>query len=557
MNAKSVKTSLQALITIIIAVSLSIIFVSQIAVASIGEREVPPAEVPQRSDLGPVRATDPLINRGLNALARWDMAEADRVAEELKEKGEWDSGEVLYFRSRLAFFHGDYKKCLDTLEKMEPAQFHGDYENFKSRVENLSRVMADAKSFESEHFIVRVIPGPDEILVNDALKTLEEAYDVLTEDLQVEPTSKVVLEIFPTFRAFEWATGLNEKDVETTGTVAVCKFARLMVTTPRELLRGYSWRDTLSHEFVHYLIFLRAGYNCPIWLHEGIAKYEEKRWRMDEGGLLDPASQTSLAHALEKDELITFDEMEPSFAKLPSASAGQLAFAQVTMCVKYIVQRDGFDAVLGLLEKLRKSSDYKTAIRKQFGEPYDIFMSKWKDFMRSSELTRIDGMDTLKVEIKKGGESAEGEESPESFGIKEGNPVYRYTRLGDLLRGQGRQKAALIEYTKALGQEPNSVYLLNKTAYMELMQGNPDDALPLLERAKKLYPDSYPATYKRLGYVYFLKEDWEKARHYYERSSDINPFDPEVQHRLYQVYEKLGMDEQKKEVAEKLAILSR
>lgn len=556
MAASSMKTSLRTLIAIIV-LSLSPMLFFQIAVADVGKREAPPAEVPQRSDLGPVRAGDPLVNRGLAALARWDLAAADRVAGKLKEEGEWNSGEALYFRSRLAFFHGDYKKCRDILEKLEPAEFPGDYEEFKSRVENLSRVMADAGSFESEHFIVRVVPGPDEILVNDALETLEKAYDVLTEDLRVEPTSKVVVEIFPAFRVFEWATGLNEKDVETTGTVAVCKFARLMVTTPRALLRGYSWRDTLSHEFVHYLIFLRAGYNCPIWLHEGIAKYEERRWRTEEGGWLDPASQTALARALEKDELITFEEMEPSFAKLPSAAAGQLAFAQVTMCVKYMVERGGFDAVLGLLEKLQKNPDYRKAIRSQFGEPYDAFVSKWKDFIRAGELARIDGMDTLKVRIKKGEQEDEDEETPESFGIEEHDPVYRYTRLGDLLRGQGRQKAALIEYRKALGQDPNSVYLLNKTAYMELMQGNPDNALPMLERAKKLYPDSYPATYKRLGYIYFLKEDWENARHYYERSADINPFDPEVQHRLYRVYEKLGMDERKKEVAEKLAILSR
>jgi len=555
MYAKSVRASLRAIVAVVV-LAVPAALLPPAAAAAPGEREVPPAEVPQRSDLGAVRASDPLVSRGLVALARWDLAAADRVARELKEKGEWTSAEALYFRSRLAFFHGDYKKCLNILEKLGAVSFHGDYEEFRDRVENLARVMAGAKSVESEHFVVRVVPGPDEILVNDALETLEKAYEILTKDLRVEPTSKVVLEIFPSFDAFEWATGLSEKDVETTGTVAVCKFARLMVTTPRELLRGYSWRDTLSHEFVHYLIFLRAGYNCPIWLHEGIAKYEEKRWRMEEGGRLPPSSQTALALALEKDELITFEEMEPSFAKLPSAAAGQLAFAEVNMCVKYMVERGGFDVVNGLLEKLEKNSDYKKAIQSQFGEPYDVFVSKWKDFMRRSELVRIDGMDALKVRIKRG-EDVEEDESPESFGVEESDPVYRHTRLGDLLEGQGRQKAALIEYRKALARDPNSVYLLNKTARMELMLGNPDEALPMLERAKGLYPDSYPATYKKLGYIYFLNKDWEKARHYYERSAAINPFDPEVQHRLYRVYEKLGLDEEKKETAEKLAILSR
>ncbi len=525
--------------------------------AAPGETSPPPAEVPEKSDVGAVRVSDSLAREGLVALAHWDLAGADEVAERLERKGRGDTPDALLFKSRLAFFHGDYARCLEIINQLESKTKTGDPDRIAERVKKLAEVMKNAKSFESEHFIIRIVPGPDEILVADALKTLERAYEVLTHDLEVKPTMKVVAEVFPDFESFGLATGLSEENVETTGTVAVCKFSRLIITTPRALLRGYQWRDTVSHEFVHYLIFLRAGYNCPIWLHEGIAKYEEKRWRMPEGGWMAPTSQSLLAAALKADNLITFGEMEPSFAMLPSARAGQLAFAEVTMCVRYLVHRGGFKLVLRLLDRLDKNPDWRKAIKAELGEPYGTFLAKWKKFMRESGLVELEGVNLLGVKIRKRDQDEDEEEEESSEEIEGDNPAGRYTRLGNLLRAQGRPKAALIEYRKALDASPNSVFLLNKTAHLLMMQGEFDAAWPLLEKAEKLYPEAFPATFKRLGTIYLAKENWEKAREYFEKSTDINPFDPEVHYRLIKVYSNLGLEERKKETERKRAILTR
>ena len=520
------------------------------------ESSYPPAEVPQRSDIGPVKVSDPVVVKGLTALARWDLAAADDIADQLKREGRFSEPETLFFRAWLEYFHGDYAASLKILKELNLQAKSVNIGQLIDRVEKLTRVMGEVQSFESEHFVIRVVPGVDEVLISDAIDTLERAYDVFTVDLDVRPTSKVVLEVFPTFEAFEWATGLTEKDVETTGTVAVCKFARLMITTPRALLRGYAWRDTVSHEFVHYLIFLRAGYNCPIWLHEGIAKYQEKRWRMPEGGWLSPSSQSILAAAIKADSLIPFEEMEPSFAKLPSARAGQLAFAEVTMCVKYMVQRDGFDLILKLLDRLDANSNWRKAVTAEMGEPFDTFMKKWKGFLKTSDFIEIKGIDIEGVKIRKG-EAEEGDEDVEEATPAKGkdDSGQRYSRLGDLLRGQGRTKAAVVEYRKALESSPNSLYLLNRTAQMLMKQGDLDAAIPLLEKAEQLYPDYYPATFKRLGVIYMVKKDWTKAKPCLEQSVNLNPYDPEVQSLLFEVYSKLGLEKEKKLTERKLNIL--
>lgn len=516
---------------------------------------IPPAEVPERHDVGYVPVSDPLAIRGVAALASWDLAAADNVAEQMKTEGKWSSRDALAFRSRLAFFHGDYALSSQIYEELNSAYDVKDPEKFGERVKKLAEIMKGVKSFESENFIVRVTPGPDEILIYDALETLEKAYDILTVDLDVKPTSKVVLEVFPSFESFELASGLSEENVETTGTVAVCKFARLIVTTPRALMRGYEWRDTIAHEFVHYLIFLRAGYNCPIWLHEGIAKYEENRWRNQKGGQLSPISQSLLAAAIKRNNLITFKEMDPSFALLPSATAGQLAFAEVVYCVKYLVHRGGFKLVLNILDRLRKDNDYEKAISAELGEPYPRFMAKWKKFMAQSDLESIEGVDIVGIKIRKTGTRNEEEEEEPEEEFDENDPADRYSRLGKLLQNEGRDAAALIEYKKALEIQPNNVYLMNKTAYMHMRLKNFDDAIPLLEKIAHIYPDAFPATYKRLGIIYRHRRDYEKAKEYFELSTDINPYDHEVQSALWKIYSELSLEDERLEAQRKLAIL--
>src|SRR5690606_21850179 len=123
---------------------------------------------------------------------------------------------------------------------------------------------------------------------------------------------------------------LTVQEIETSGTIALCKFNRLMVTSPKALARGYSWLDTLAHELIHLVISEKSKNTVPIWLHEGLAKYSESLWRDGVPGLaLDPASENLLASAVKKNDLVTFEQMHPSMAKLPSQEKTALAFAEV------------------------------------------------------------------------------------------------------------------------------------------------------------------------------------------------------------------------------------
>ena len=91
-----------------------------------------------------------------------------------------------------------------------------------------------------------------------------------------------------------------------------------MVVSPRAMVFGYTWQDTLAHELTHYLITRKSKNKTPIWIHEGIAKYEETRWRGAAGEALTPATADLLSRRLAQNKLVTFERMYPSMALLPS-----------------------------------------------------------------------------------------------------------------------------------------------------------------------------------------------------------------------------------------------
>ena len=151
--------------------------------------------------------------------------------------------------------------------------------------------------------------------------------------------SPIIVEVYPTIEYLAAVSSLTKKDLETSGTIALCSDNKLMLTSPRGLARGYGWRETVAHEFVHYFVTKVSGNTVPIWLHEGIAKFQETRWRDEPGHQLDPPQEDLLARSLEKDQLITYEQMHPSMALLPSQEAAALAFAEVHSTIRYLHAR--------------------------------------------------------------------------------------------------------------------------------------------------------------------------------------------------------------------------
>jgi tetratricopeptide (TPR) repeat protein len=209
---------------------------------------------------------------GNSLLAEWRVADARQVADKLLARNPSDP-EARALDAHVLFFEGRYAESLKALERL------GSRGSFRSLVAATVQATRAFSSRASEHFQVSWSDPKDEVLADPALEALEAARDALFRNLGFQQEGRVRVEIYPSVSSFTSVSTLTRAEVETSGTIGLCKFDRLMVTSPRATLWGYRWRDTLCHEYVHLAIYRLSRGTAPIWVHEGMAKYLEASWR--------------------------------------------------------------------------------------------------------------------------------------------------------------------------------------------------------------------------------------------------------------------------------------
>src|SRR5262249_3688795 len=120
---------------------------------------------------------------------------------------------------------------------------------------------------------------PDAVIADLAGEVLEAARDTIGDDLGWKPAGKIRVELLAKPSDLAKLSTLTETEIETTGTIALSKYEKLMVVSPRATILGYPWMDTLAHEYTHLVIAHVSHDTVPVWMHEGLARFEQTRWR--------------------------------------------------------------------------------------------------------------------------------------------------------------------------------------------------------------------------------------------------------------------------------------
>ncbi|MBI2119257.1 MAG: hypothetical protein HYT97_06495 [Elusimicrobia bacterium] len=370
---------------------------------------------------------------------------------------------------------------------------------------------------ESEHFVFKA-RKEEFFLAQYALETLESAYQEIGQTLEVFPKEKIPVEIYATPETFSLGTTLAKEIIEKSGTVGVCKFGKLMILSPEQLPYGYRWLDTLSHEYLHFLIELKSRSSCPLWLHEGIAKYLETRWRFKNPSYLTPGNRTELVQALKDEKLISFSKMEPSLVYLKDQNEIRLAFSQTSHAV-YFMEHLKRKAIPKILEELGRTKTKDEAFKSIFKLSLKEFEEAWKEFLKKEDLAVAPGALRDQLNIKASGDELEEITGADSRGL---------IRLGDRMLLNKSQDAALILYEKALKLEPSNPVALTRAARLCLEQGKKNMGLEYLGKCVKENPNYCPA-YLALAEEMILAKNWPEALKLAKEANGINPFNPRIQ----------------------------
>ena len=524
----------------------------------------------------------------VDELRAWNLVAARKKIASLESKSpglaEWPA-----LTGAADYLEGRYAESLANLNaalKKRPGD--SEWLELRLHVRQTQTALKGFKAYKTAHFDIWYEPGEDAVLMPYLGDALEKAYANYGEELGVRPTQRIRVELFSDPVRFHRSSTLSRRDIEEKGAVGVCKFNKVMFLSPGALLRGYRWLDTAAHEYVHYLIVLATKNRAPIWLHEGIAKYLEKKWRGGEGGFLHPGEEALLYDAREKNTYVPFKKMEPSLIYLDTPQEVHLAYAEAASAVDFIQRTMGENALVRLLAGIRNTApsprtqgapalgeenpgmrhqrraslvELESTGPPQSAEPglrllagVDLggFERLWIEDLKKLPLRPHAGSQVSLPKLKPKGPMSE--RSIDLAALKSA-VARRRMRLGDRLSFRGRMRAALIEYRRALRDEPHSQPLLNRAAQIEIHLGMIPEAERHIKRALEVDPD-YAMTHVHKALASEMGGKAERALKAWEEVLHINPFIQVVHERLLAHYERTGEAEKVKREREALRIMS-
>ena len=126
-------------------------------------------------------------------------------------------------------------------------------------------------------------------------------------------------------------------------------------------------KKILWHEYTHAVINDMTANNCPRWLHEGLAQYQEAK--------IGPVDLPDLGRDPER--LIPLLELDRAFGFDQNPARVRQAYGQAYSLVGYLINRYGFWRINAVLETLRRGVDWRQAFADEFLFPVTDLEGEW------------------------------------------------------------------------------------------------------------------------------------------------------------------------------------
>lgn len=366
----------------------------------------------------------PAPNHATSVLEAIVELDVDKARELLGKRS--DSPELWLERARLALYTGDCDSAQAALSGPS-ARATPEGAELLNLATNCARATAGALIVKDEKVgvHVRLQDSRDKALVPYIVEVAVKSRAAMQRDLGVALPRPLRIDLVRDTFSLSALTGLPVTAAETTGTLAVARWGRVTMMSPRATRLGYGWEDTLAHEITHLALARATRDRAPLWLQEGIAKREETRWRKQRLGDGEPSADSIAYRAMQSGRSVGIDKLGPSIAMLPTPEAASIAYAEVQSFVNYWIDVNG-EAALELLFADLKSIGAATAdsaLRSVSGYTLAEWNLRWREALPS----RV---------------PKDRQQQAQQEQFKGGDALARWIRLSDLLHGRGHFHAA-------------------------------------------------------------------------------------------------------------------
>jgi hypothetical protein len=471
------------------------------------------------------------LKRGHDAIMQLDVAEAHAALDGASP----DDPMVATELALLAVYEGDCDRAVALLKRHASSGKHG-AAALGEIARGCARVTASTEWYKDDErgVHIRFKDEDDRALAPFLTEVAAQAMAALERDLGVRLPRPLRIELVRDQYSLAAMTGLPEEAAQTTGTVAVAKWGRVTMLSPRASTHGFPWADTLMHELTHLSVTRASRDRAPLWLQEGTAKRQETRWRSP-GPFDDLPSPDAMAKlGFERGLALPLDRLGPSIAMLPTPEQAMIAFAEVHSFIRYWSKEAGEGALARLLFGLADAPDedpVNATLVKVSGTPLAAWSERWQQSLNSS--TAVIPPD-LMPSLPHAPSAGHAGEPPQTNVEKPSPPpdpaardIYRNARLGELLVERKFNEQASRYFRKTVAAAPYDPSARARLAMTLRAMGREEEAwgvvasIEAVHSAHGLYLAVRGAAQRGRGDASAAEESFRDARL-------VSPLDPQV-----------------------------
>ena len=236
--------------------------------------------------------------------------------------------------------------------------------------ELLQNIMPSFRTFQTEHFVVRMPRSEARVMKHYLLPLLEESKKELERLYDFRVTTPIYVD------AFDIDQDFSVRSIGTPGLPAlgVCFGRVVTLLGPTAKPTGeFSWSRTTWHEFAHVVTLQMSGGQVPRWLTEGLSVFEEQRrkaiWGRD--------MQRQLFDRYHNDRLLRMSKINAAFR------GGDIMFAyyQGGLIAEHLTKDRGFEVIPKMLLAFGKDRTTAQVFQDVLGLELDKYDDQFKDFV--------------------------------------------------------------------------------------------------------------------------------------------------------------------------------
>ncbi len=266
-------------------------------------------------------------------------------------------GEIAYFSQRLEDAAAYWNEALS----LQPGN-----RELASLLEKLKQESSVEISLDSSflgHFDIRYTSRSDAYHIKEIENWLMEAYREIGYDFNYYPGRPVVVLLY-TREEFG-------RIRQTPSWVGALYDGKVRLPVSGDELSPLDIKKILWHEYTHAVINDRTGNNCPRWLHEGLAQYQEAK--------VSPIDLPDLGQELDRGRLIPLSKLDQAFGYDQPAARVRQAYAQAYSLVGYLVNRYGFWRINAILKELNSGKNWRAVFQNEFLCPISDLEEQWQE----------------------------------------------------------------------------------------------------------------------------------------------------------------------------------